>query len=326
MPYRAVVVGLGSIGKRHARLLGERDDMTVELCEPNDDVLAAARQELGDLTSYDNYEAALASKPDLVVIATPHTLHADQSIAALEAGIHVLCEKPMSDTVADAQRMADAADRCDALLGIGFMLHFQPGLLRIKELIDTGALGQIMHVHARVGTYITLVNSISRYQAKLKGALLLDYAHQPDVLHWWLGRMPRGIYVAGGQAGSMKLQSNPNFLSMTLDFDEPMIATVHLNYAQMPQRHEYEIVGDDGWAVFDFDKAALHIGNRQRDIVEIETFSPERDDLYRDEHQAFIDAVEGRRSVESSPENAIVSMKIIEAADQSMNMKQRVEL
>lgn len=324
MDYRIIVVGLGSIGKRHARLLAGRDDMTVELCEPNETILRAACEELGELTSYDSYDAALASKPDMVVIATPHTVHADQTVAALDAQIHVLCEKPMSDSVEGAQRMVDAAARSSAVLNIGFMLHFHPALRRIKELIDSGRLGQIMHVHARVGTYITLVNSLSRYQSRLEGALLLDYAHQPDVLHWWLGHTPRGAYVAGGKAGSMELQSNPNFLAITLDFDEPMIATTHLNYAQMPQRHEYEVVGDKAWALFNVDEGVLRIGTRSDQSIVEETFGQQRDEMYIAEHQAFVDAVEGRRAPESPAEDAIVSMRIIEAAMQSLQTQQRI--
>ena len=323
MTYRAIVVGLGSIGKRHARLLRERQDMAVEVCEPQPEILADAMRQIGDLPSHDGYASALASNPDLVVIATPHALHADQTVAALDAGVHVLCEKPMSDTGADARRMADAARRSAAVLSIGFMLHFNPGLQRVKALIDTGALGQILHVHARVGSYVTLVNSLSRYQAALEGALLLDYAHQPDVLAWWLGREPRGAYVVGGQAGAVEHRSNPNFLACTLDYDEPLIATIHLNYVQMPERHEYEVVGDAGWALFDFNAGSLRIGNRSdRSLVE-ETFGTERDAMYRAEHQAFVDAVEGRRAPESAADDSMVSMRIIAAALRSLQSGQR---
>ncbi|MDI7274912.1 MAG: Gfo/Idh/MocA family oxidoreductase, partial [Anaerolineae bacterium] len=121
---RVVVVGAGSIGRRHARLLGEREDLVVELCEPNDDALQRAWAEVGKLTAYRSYGDALAAKPDMVVIATPHQWHCSQTLEALRQGIHVLCEKPMSDTLGDAVRMRAAAEESEAILSIGFMLHF----------------------------------------------------------------------------------------------------------------------------------------------------------------------------------------------------------
>ncbi|MCG2659079.1 MAG: Gfo/Idh/MocA family oxidoreductase [Kiritimatiellae bacterium] len=113
---RIAVVGLGSIGKRHARLLCERSDVCVELVEPNAETLAMVRNQLGDLPAYQSFEAMLETAPDIALIATPHNMHTAQVIQALEAGIHVLCEKPMSDNLADAVKMKEAADRSSKIL------------------------------------------------------------------------------------------------------------------------------------------------------------------------------------------------------------------
>ena len=107
---RVVVIGTGSIGKRHGRLLCERSDLSVELCEPSAAALAATLADpeesfwAADLETHSSLEAALASKPDAVVLCTPHTLHAQQAIAALDAGVHVLCEKPMAATCVGSPR------------------------------------------------------------------------------------------------------------------------------------------------------------------------------------------------------------------------------
>ena len=141
------------------------------------------------------FDEALRTRPEMVVIATPHDLHCAQTVQALEQGIHVLCEKPMSDRLEDARTMLAAGERArqrsGAVLSVGFMLHFHPLLARLKQLVEDGTLGTVLQVHYSVGSYITLVNSRSRYQAALEGALLLDYAHQPDFIHWLLGEKPR---------------------------------------------------------------------------------------------------------------------------------------
>src|SRR5437764_461349 len=95
---RVVVVGLGSIGRRHVRLLCERPDVKVEVVDPSADAVQQARQELGSLPAHTSLEEALATGPDVVWLATPTALHAEQAMAALKAGSHVFCEKPMSDS------------------------------------------------------------------------------------------------------------------------------------------------------------------------------------------------------------------------------------
>jgi predicted dehydrogenase len=281
---------------------------------------------VGERDCYDDFGAMLATRPEMVVIATPHAFHADQTIAALQAGTHVLCEKPMSDNLADAQRMAKAALGSKAVLDFGFTLHFHPGLRRLKELIASGVLGEVLYVHCHVGTYGTLVNSVSRHQANLEGALLFDYVHQPDLLHWMLQAEPRGVYAAGVFGGNLPLRSNPNVLNLTLDYGRPLLATIHLNYVQMPQRHQYEVVGDRAWAILDVETNRLRIGRREEQAETVETTPIERDELFENEHQAFLDAVDGRRGPESPASSAIVSMRITDAAMRSWKQSQRVSV
>ena len=323
---QVLVVGCGSIGRRHARLLSGREDVALELCEMHPESLARTLEEVGPVPACDSYERALERGPDAVVIATPTEWHAEQALAALAAGAHVLCEKPMSDTVENSQRMLQAAARSDRVFSVGFCLHFHPAMQRIRELIRVGKVGEVQHVHWHVGSYLTLMNSVSRHQARQEGALLLDYAHQPDLLHWWLGEMPGAVYAAGHQGGDLPLSSNPNVAAITLEYGRGLLATINLNFVQHPDRSFCEITGDQGWIAFDLKSNQLRLGQRADESETLEDFAMERDDMYVDEHQAFFDAVEGKRPPESPAEEAIVSMQIIEAAMDSWRKKQRVNL
>lgn len=321
---RIVVVGLGSIGRRHARLLAARPDLQVEWCEELPEAVEFARGELPPPARvHTRYAAMLETRPEMIVIATPHSAHAAQAIAALEAGVHVLCEKPMSDSLADARRMELAAERSRAVFTVGFQQHFHPAMLRAKQLIAAGDLGSVHHVHCLVGTYITLVNSKSRYQQQLRGALLMDYAHQPDIFFFLTGQVPVGVYATGGQGGSLPLQSTPNFAATTCDYNGPLISTTHLNYLQAPDRHDYEIVGDRGWIAADLTKGELRIGRQSDNSQSIETFSTERDPLYIKEHDAFFAAIAGARPPESPAGDALVSMRVVEAALASLQSRRR---
>ena len=104
---------------------------------------------LGAERAYGSYDEVLADpEVDAVYIPLPNSLHVDWTIAALEAGKHVLCEKPMSLTAEGARRIAEAAERADRLVMEGFMWRFHPRVARVIELIDSGRIGTVRLVRA----------------------------------------------------------------------------------------------------------------------------------------------------------------------------------
>jgi predicted dehydrogenase len=97
----------------------------------------------------ESYEALLADpEVDAVVLATPHSLHSQQVIAAAEAGKHVFCEKPFALTKVDAEAAVAATEQAGVTLGLGYNRRFHPEMTRLRERIRTGELGTIMHVEA----------------------------------------------------------------------------------------------------------------------------------------------------------------------------------
>lgn len=323
---RVVVVGLGSIGRRHTRLLLERNDLKVEVVEINRQAFEIAEKELGKLKSHESFETALKAQPDFIWLCTPTQFHAAQTVSALESNIHVFCEKPMSDSLENALKMKAAADQSGRVLNIGYMLHFLPAMIRLRELIQSQTLGNILHIHARVGTYITLVNSLSRYQSHQVGSLFLDYSHQPDIFYWLTGQIPKTVTISGFQAGEIELSSNPNVAIIVCEYETPLVSTLHLNYVQMPQRHDYEIIGDKGWASLDFETGEIKIGLRAEQKTMTENHKYERDDLYRAQIAAFLDAVNGKRPAETSAAAGIVSTAVCEAAVTSFQTGKRISV
>ena len=94
-----------------------------------------------------SYEAVLADpEVDAVVLATPHSQHTDQIVAAARAGKHVFCEKPMGLDVDEAEQAAQACAEAGVTLGVGYNWRYQPALQEIRRLIDTGRLGRLLHL------------------------------------------------------------------------------------------------------------------------------------------------------------------------------------
>ena len=229
----------------------------------------------------------------------------------------------MSDSVKDATRMLNAAQQTGKTLSIGFINHFHPAMKHIKECIETGRLGTILQIHWHVGSYITLVNSVSRHQADMPGALMMDYVHQPDLIHWWLGPQPGTVFAAGCCGGDVELTSNPNVLSIIVQYQTGTVATINLNYLQ-PSRAYCEIVGDRGDIRFDFGTEILSRTDYQADTVYEQPFPIERDRAVTAEHDCFINAVKAKTLPESPPEEAILATQLAEAAITSWQRKEAV--
>ena len=310
---KVLVVGLGSIGQRHTRLLAAQGEYVVDAC----DELPAARERLGDLAInqfFSSYKEALQSKPDVVFLCSPTPYHVAHVMTALEAGCHVFCEKPLTYSLAEGNRLLERMHGSDRHVNIGFHLHFHKGLMEMKRIIGEGLIGEVLQVDARVGTYITLKNSVTRYQREQKGSLFGDYTHQFDLLYWLTGRKPDKMLVLAAEREGVELSSDPNIADILFRFRDPMQAHIHLNYIQMPQRHTYEITGTKGWVYLDAENMYADIGSAEANTLSRVQFVQERDDMYREEHRLFFKSIDEGTRQESPIADALISTAIYETA------------
>lgn len=148
-PLRVGIAGLGRSGWNiHARTLAALPDryQVAAVMDPEPERCAEARAAHG-CRVHPDFEA-LAADPDLdvIVVASPNHLHADHAVAALDAGKHVVCEKPFALTVDEADRVMAAAQRNERVLSPFQNRRYEPHFLKVRELIDSGVLGQVVHI------------------------------------------------------------------------------------------------------------------------------------------------------------------------------------
>jgi len=148
---KAAIVGMGWWGKTLVESVqGDSKDIqfVAGVARTQTDELkqfAAAQK----LTLYDSYEKALADpQVQAVVLATPHSLHTEQVIAAAKAGKHVFCEKPFALTKADADAAVDATKKAKVTLGLGYNRRFHPEITKLRNQIRSGEMGTILHIEA----------------------------------------------------------------------------------------------------------------------------------------------------------------------------------
>jgi len=140
---RIALIGYGAWGRVHAQVIAGIPELTLAAIVCGVEELAAAAVALPGVRAHRDYDAILRDPSiDLIDIVTPNHLHADMTIAALAAGKHVLLEKPMATTLADARRVVEAAERSDRYVGVGLQLHTSRQWGRIRDLIAEGAIGR----------------------------------------------------------------------------------------------------------------------------------------------------------------------------------------
>ena len=150
-PLRAAVVGLGSPGRSHmAGYTACPGVQVVAVCDPNAELLVRVADDYAVEARYSSYEKMLAGEQiDVVSVATPNHVHADPAVAALNSGMHVLVEKPMARTCAEARLMVDAAERNDRMLEVTFNKRFGSDARVVKAFVDGGGVGEIYHAKSR---------------------------------------------------------------------------------------------------------------------------------------------------------------------------------
>ncbi len=168
------VLGSGPVSWKFARALtsiGEGVSVKVVASQQLERAQALANQVGAEAT--DDYQAAISAKVDAVYVATPPALHEEQAIASMQAGKATLIEKPIADTSAAAERIATTAAQTDVMCMEGMWTRFQPLLTRIRQLLEQGAVGEIVCLDGGFGSPSSPMSQHSLWSADLGGGALL---------------------------------------------------------------------------------------------------------------------------------------------------------
>ena len=185
------IAGLGRLGKRHAQTLAfnTRHCQLVAACSPVAAELEWARSELGISTLNADFETFVNDPQlDAVVLVTPTSLHADQVIAALEAGKHVFVEKPLALNVEDCERVeAVARKHAGRVAMVGFVRRFDASYANAKAQIDAGGIGKPFLVRSQTADMNDPSGFFVAYSAQSGGIYLDCSVHDIDLARWMLG-------------------------------------------------------------------------------------------------------------------------------------------
>lgn len=270
---RVGIIGMGNMGKHHADYLlaGKvaRCNLTA-VCSTSPQKLEGFKAR-GATIFGDAPQLIRSGTVDAIIIATPHPRHAAQGISALEAGLHVMVEKPIAAHKSDAERLiAVAKKHSRQVFAAMFQLRVEPRYMRLRQLIETGELGQIVRISwvitdwFRTEAYYASGGWRATWKGEGGGVLINQCLHQLDMLQWLCG-MPSRVrgFCQLGRYHNIEVEDN-----VTAYLEWPSRATGLFVSAtgEAPGSNRFEIAGTRGKVVLENDR--LLFTRNETDMIE----------------------------------------------------------
>ena len=278
LPLRHAIIGAGAgILSAHLPALQALPDSTVVGAADVNPTLGQAGADQLDCPFFTDHRALLAeTQPDITVILTPHPFHAALAIDALNAGSHVLVEKPMAVQVAEADAMIEAATRNQRLLAVNFQQRFRPEVVAARQLITSGRLGEIQRVTQiepwlRTVTYYKSAGWRGTWKGEGGGVLMNQAPHSLDLLCYLAG-MPSRV-VAWNRTLRHQIQVEDTSMAM-LEWANGALGNIFFSTAEAGTRR-IEMVGTRGILNIS-ETGELRFQRYEPDLVEHINHSPER--------------------------------------------------
>lgn len=316
----AFCVGCGSIGRRHVEVLASLGVEDIRIFDPNEENVRQLLDVTPGAVPVASFEEGLAGKPDTVFVFTPPKLHIPMSTAAVQAGCHVFCEKPLSMSLEGIDELDALAREKKLTVMVGMCMRFQAGIRIVKEMLDAGRIGRLVAVRAIVGEYFPDARPDFRtaYYSKYSGAL--DLVHEIDLAIWFAGRPIRRVAAMHGAYSDLGIEA-PDVAAVLIDFEQRCLASIHLDFFGSPRRRCTELFGVDGSIVITWpDWRSYRVVVHERATGKNETIegNAERNDMYAAEQKVFLEAVAAGKTVACNLMEAKKSVEVVvQALEQS---------
>jgi len=260
---------------------------------------------------------------DAIYNPLPNSLHCEWTLRALEAGKHVLCEKPLASNADEARRMADAAEKSGRVLMEAFHWRYHPLAQRMREVVESGALGEIRHIETSMCVPMIIPGNI-RYRYELGGGAMMDVgAYAVNILRF-LARAEPTVYRARAKLSSPQVD---RWATADFDFDDGRTGRITCSlFSTRLLSMSAKVIGEQG-ELRVLNPVAPHYYHRLKivtaDRSTVEHVSGEA--TYVHQLRAFADAVADATPLECDAADSVANMAVIDAVYQAAGLKRRGE-
>ncbi len=316
---KILIVGFGSIGKRHFNnlvALGYRDFqvLTSQDLTGFGNLSGLVIQKETDLAS------ALAQRPDVVFVCNPTALHLETALVAAVAGCPIFLEKPVSHSLDGLEKLAASAEVKQLKVQVGFQWRYNGVLKEIRSAIAEGKIGRPVAAHAHWGEWLPGWHPWEDYRqgyaarTDLGGGVVLTLCHPFDYLRWMLGEC-EVVSAIGGQLSDLELDTEDTALT-TLRFQSGVIGSVYLDYVSQPPMHTLQIIGTEGRIEWDAICGSAKIYSKAGRAFE--TLMPgrhfDRNEMFLDQTADFMDCILQDRTPACTLHDGIRALQLCLAA------------
>ncbi len=294
-----VIVGLGSIGKRHQKNLQALGYQTVS-CHRDDSLKKILNQE----------------KPDGVFICNPTSLHLPVAMIVAEAGCPIFLEKPVSHSLKGVDKLIQIIKHKKLVVQVGYNLRFEPELMKIKKLLENQKYGKVYSTRIVAGSFFPDwrpgIDYKKNYGARLDlgGGVTLDLSHEIDYAYWLLGRAKK---VSAMLKKAPKLEIETEALAqLNIEFETGVIGQIQIDYLSRTYRRNMEIVTEKETINWDYAKLKNKGWNSN--------------EMFSNEVKHFVKAIKGEVEPTPTIEEGKHVVEICEAAKESSKTGKIIEL
>ena len=302
---RVAVLGLGSMGRRHlqnAAALG----LDVAAFDPDQSRAAEITQATGTRAAVSRQEAL--ENCDAVIIASPSASHLDDLSVAINAGRHVLIEKPFADRTAGLTELLTAAEAAGLIIAVAQNLRFHPAVERARVTVAEGMIGPIMSAVSIGASYLPDWRPGQDYRNNfaadpVAGGVIFDWVHEIDMLiHLLGGAVAEGAAAVKNQHLDMPSEEQAGLL---LRHAGGALSTLLLSYAVRPAVRRTFLLGAEGGMEIDIPARRITIRNTDGALIEDDSYGGDHSDDYRSELTDFIAAVDTANAPRCSGREAL---------------------
>lgn len=324
---RILIAGLGSIGLRHLNNLLHLGVEDILLLRTRNEPV----QEAPHLPVFTDLQDALKQKPDAVIVSNPTSHHLDVALSTARAGCHLFVEKPLSHTWKDVDELLSTAREKRIIGMVGFDMHFDPGLQKVRQFLADGLIGKVTSIQAQVGQYLPDWHPWEDYRMGVSarvetgGGVLLDLIHEIDYVTWLMGEA-KEVMSMNGHVSNLEIETEDT-AAILIRFKNNAIGSINLDYIQRTLSRSCRIIGEEGTITWDLmnQKVSYYLAV-DKAWHEFSYAGFQRNDRFAAEMKHFLDCLEGKAEPEVNLESGSRSLKVALAAKESGNTGKAVVL
>lgn len=298
---RVGIIGCGSIGTRHAKNIFSTTDCDISIFDRDYKAMSRCATEVEPAvfsrsrvyqasTIFDFFSDLDILKPDAVIICTPHSTHVDLILQAINAGVHVLVEKPLDISLDRIDELKHVLVSSTVNFQVAYNLRFHPAVIAARKCLPN--LGNLLTAHIEYGSYLPNwrkdVDFRKNYAASpVDGGIIMDDIHELDLACFLFGNFKKLSCVTTNIGLCIPLETTADIVTVMNNGQSDIPVSIHMDYLQRTPVRRFRIVGTDGVLECDLNAPSLRVETSAFvSTHKFDKYTP--NDMYVDELQQFL--------------------------------------